>query len=261
MRAIYRQHARFVWLSLQRLGVYPSDLDDVAQDVFVIVHRRLDTFDRRARVTTWLFGICMRVAANYRRRRRWTRELLSGWTEDQRPALLLAADDVLVRREEREIAERALDRLDVAKRAIFVMFEIESLSCLEIAELMSVPIGTVYSRLHSRAPPAGQDHRPRPQTPAAPMSDPVRWNQEPAGGPPPPSCCCAPPPPATARRGRPGAPRRGGRPIPRRSALVARRWSRFATAATAAIVVASLGTTVWALRGRRLAHARPRSRR
>lgn len=148
LRAIYRLHARFVWLSLQRLGVYPSDLDDVAQDVFVIVHRRLDTFDRRARITTWLFGICMRVAANYRRRRRWTRELLSGWAEDERPALLVAADDVLVRREERQIAERALDRLDVAKRATFVMFEIESLSCLEIAELMNVPIGTVYSRLH-----------------------------------------------------------------------------------------------------------------
>jgi RNA polymerase sigma-70 factor (ECF subfamily) len=148
VRAIYRLHARFVWLSLQRLGVQPSDLDDVAQDVFVIVHRRLDTFDRRARVTTWLFGICMRVAANYRRRRRWTRELLSGWAEDDRPALLIAADDVLVRREEREIAERALDRLDVAKRATFVMFEIESLSCLEISELMNVPIGTVYSRLH-----------------------------------------------------------------------------------------------------------------
>ena len=47
-----------------------------------------------------------------------------------------------------EIAERALDRLDVAKRATFVMFEIESLSCLEISELMNVPIGTVYSRLH-----------------------------------------------------------------------------------------------------------------
>jgi RNA polymerase sigma-70 factor, ECF subfamily len=149
VRAIYRLHARFVWLSLQRLGVQPSDLDDVAQDVFVIVHRRLDTFDRRSRVTTWLFGICMRVAANYRRRRRWTRELLSGWAEDDRPALLVAADDVLVRREEREIAERALDRLDVAKRATFVMFEIESLSCLEISEVMNVPIGTVYSRLHS----------------------------------------------------------------------------------------------------------------
>jgi RNA polymerase sigma-70 factor, ECF subfamily len=72
----------------------------------------------------------------------------AGWADDDRPALLIAADDVLVRREEREIAERALDRLDVAKRAIFVMFEIESLTCLEISELMNVPIGTVYSRLH-----------------------------------------------------------------------------------------------------------------
>jgi RNA polymerase sigma-70 factor (ECF subfamily) len=148
VREIYSAHGRFVWLSLQRLGIHPSDLDDIAQDVFMIVHRRLDTFDRRSRITTWLFGICMRVAANYRRRRRWTREVLSGGAEDDRPANLVAADDILMRREERELAERALGRLDVAKRATFVMFEIESLSCLEIAELMNVPVGTVYSRLH-----------------------------------------------------------------------------------------------------------------
>jgi RNA polymerase sigma-70 factor (ECF subfamily) len=149
VRTIYREHGRFVWLSLQRLGIHPADLDDVAQDVFMVVHRRLDTFDRRARVSTWLFGICMRVAANYRRRRRWTHEVLSGGSDDDRPSSLAAADDILVRREQREIAERALNRLEVAKRATFVMFEIESLSCLEIAELMNVPVGTVYSRLHS----------------------------------------------------------------------------------------------------------------
>ena len=149
VRTIYREHGRFVWLSLQRLGIHPSDLDDVAQDVFMVVHRRLGTFDRRARVSTWLFGICMRVAANYRRRRRWTREVLSGGSDDDRPSGLAAADDILVRREQRELAERALNRLEVAKRATFVMFEIESLSCLEIAEVMNVPVGTVYSRLHS----------------------------------------------------------------------------------------------------------------
>lgn len=149
VRTIYREQGRFVWLSLQRLGIHPSDLDDVAQDVFMVVHRRLDTFDRRARISTWLFGICMRVAANYRRRRRWTREVLSGGSDDDRPAALTAADDVLVRREQRELAERALNRLEIAKRATFVMFEIESLSCLEIAEVMNVPVGTVYSRLHS----------------------------------------------------------------------------------------------------------------
>ena len=149
VRTIYREQGRFVWLSLQRLGIHPSDLDDIAQDVFMVVHRRLDTFDRRARISTCLFGICMRVAANYRRRRRWTREVLSGGCEDERPSALAAADDILVRREQRELAERALNRLEVAKRATFVMFELESLSCNEIAELMNVPVGTVYSRLHS----------------------------------------------------------------------------------------------------------------
>lgn len=149
VRAIYRAHARFVWLSLQRLGVHPSDVEDVAQDVFLIVHRRLNSYDRRARITTWLFGICMRVAANYRRRRRWTWEVLTAGSEDRRPAAGALADDLLVRREERRLAEQALARLHVSKRATFVMFEIESLSCQEIAELMNVPIGTVYSRLYA----------------------------------------------------------------------------------------------------------------
>ena len=149
IRSLYGRHGRFVWLSLQRLGVHPPDLEDVVQDVFLIVHRRIESYDRRSRVTTWLFGICMRVAANYRRRRRWTWEVLSGGTEDRRPAVGALADDLLVRREEHRAAEEALERLHVSKRATFVMFEIESLSCQEIAELMNVPVGTVYSRLHS----------------------------------------------------------------------------------------------------------------
>src|SRR5687767_8088682 len=69
VRSIYEEHARFVWMTLQRLGVQPAELDDVAHDVFVVVHRRLHTFDGTSRMTTWLFGICLRLAANYRRRR------------------------------------------------------------------------------------------------------------------------------------------------------------------------------------------------
>jgi len=75
---IYRHHAQFVWLSLQRLGVRPADLDDVAHDVFVIVHTRLGSYDNTSRITTWLFGICMRVAANYRLapRYRWPTQIV-----------------------------------------------------------------------------------------------------------------------------------------------------------------------------------------
>jgi RNA polymerase sigma-70 factor (ECF subfamily) len=149
IRSIYDAHGDFVWLSLQRLGIQPADMDDVAQEVFMIVHRRLESFDRKGRITTWLFGICLRVAANYRRRRRSSHEVLAGDASDDRPSTLTAADDLLVRREERHLAERALSQLDVAKRATFVMFEVESLSCEEIAKIMNVPIGTVHSRLHA----------------------------------------------------------------------------------------------------------------
>ncbi len=149
IRAIYESQANFVWLSLQRLGIKSPDMDDVAQEVFLIVHRRLDTFDRNTRITTWLFGICMRVAANYRRRRRWTLEVPAGDASDDRPSTLVAADDLLARREERHLAEWALSRLGIEKRATFVMFEVEALSCDEIAKIMNVPLGTVHSRLHA----------------------------------------------------------------------------------------------------------------
>jgi len=149
IRAIYDAHAGFVWLSLQRLGVQPADLDDVAQEVFMVVHRRLESFDRTGRLTTWLFGICLRVAANYRRRRRSSPEVLLGDSGDDGSSILAAPDNLLARREERHLADWALGRLDVEKRATFVMFEVESLSCEEIAKIMNVPVGTVYSRLHA----------------------------------------------------------------------------------------------------------------
>ena len=55
--AVYEAHADFVWASLQRLGVRAPDLDDVLQEVFVVVHQRLHTFDGSAAMTTWLYEI------------------------------------------------------------------------------------------------------------------------------------------------------------------------------------------------------------
>jgi RNA polymerase sigma-70 factor (ECF subfamily) len=144
--AIFRAHANFIWLSLQRLGVQHADLDDVAQDVFVIVHRRLDRFDGSSLLTTWLFGICLRVAANYRRKRRFLL-LPTGIIDDA--ALATDPHQDLARREAQRHLERILARMDVAKRAVFVMFEWEGISCDEIARTMGVPVGTVFSRLHA----------------------------------------------------------------------------------------------------------------
>lgn len=149
IRTIYEKHGRFVWLSLQRLGVRHADLDDLAHDVFVVAQRRLHSFDGSSRMTTWLFGICMRVAANYRRRRQNSSEIPTGVSGKNSPATVVPVDELLVLREQRLMAETVLSQLVLGQRAVFVMYEIEALPCTEIAEILGVPIGTVYSRLHA----------------------------------------------------------------------------------------------------------------
>jgi RNA polymerase sigma-70 factor, ECF subfamily len=146
---VFRAHAEFVWAALQRFGVRPEDLDDVLQEVFVVVHKRLPSFRGDAQMTTWLYGICLRVASVHRRRshvrrRRDMREL------DETHSIDLAnPEDELAARQRRATLESLLDELDVEKRALLVMFEIDGLSCEEIAALLGVPLGTVYSRLHA----------------------------------------------------------------------------------------------------------------
>jgi RNA polymerase sigma-70 factor (ECF subfamily) len=77
VRLVYLEHGGFLWRSLERLGVPESDLEDVVQEVLMVVHRRGSSFDRRrSKITTWLFGICLRVARGHRRRAYFRREKL-----------------------------------------------------------------------------------------------------------------------------------------------------------------------------------------
>jgi RNA polymerase sigma-70 factor, ECF subfamily len=146
---IHELHADFVWRSLQRLGVRAADLEDALQEVFIVVHRRLESFEHSSRLTTWLFGICLRVASAQRNRAHVRRERTGAAPEafehgsDARPS----PEQALLEGELRAELERLLDTLDPVKRATVVMFEIEDMSAPEIAELTDVPVSTVYSRL------------------------------------------------------------------------------------------------------------------
>ncbi len=147
--SIHEEHADFVWRTLQRMGIRDADVEDQMQEVFVVVHRRLSTFDGSSRMTTWLFGICMRLAAGYRRRAFRRREqAVADLPEAVEP------DDgdpeqAAMARQARARLVAVLDLMDVEKRAIFVMFELEEIPCETIAEQLGVPIGTVHSRLHA----------------------------------------------------------------------------------------------------------------
>lgn len=144
---VYDAHADFVWRSLQRLGARPADLEDLAQEVFVTVHRKLTTFDGRSKLTTWLFGICLHLVQRHRRRAYLRFEFLHA--EPPERADWQTPEREYARAEAERRLEQLLRRLSPERRATFVLFEIEGTPCEEIAELMSVPLGTVYSRLHA----------------------------------------------------------------------------------------------------------------
>jgi RNA polymerase sigma-70 factor (ECF subfamily) len=146
---VHAAHADFVWLSLQRLGVRDADLQDMHQEVFVVVHQRLHTFDGSSLLTTWLFGICLRVAAAYRRRAYVRREHpVEATPEQPSPAREGPEERVSVRQQSDQL-RAILDELDLEKRAVFVMFEIDELSCDEIATITGAPLGTVFTRLRA----------------------------------------------------------------------------------------------------------------
>jgi RNA polymerase sigma-70 factor (ECF subfamily) len=144
---IHDAHAAFVFRALQRFGVQESDLDDAVQEVFVVVHKKLGTVRGSARITTWLYGVALRVAYRFRRTARRRREdpgeLDQSHVPDSRPG----PDSIAFEREAREQLAAVLDGMDPPKRAVLVMFELERLSTAEIAAELGVPVGTVYSRL------------------------------------------------------------------------------------------------------------------
>jgi len=144
---IHDEHAPFVFRTLQRLGVRESELDDAVQEVFVVVHKKLHTFRGSARITTWLYGVALRVAYRFRRTARRRREepgeLDQAHVADSRPG----PESVAFEREARRQLDAVLDGMDPPKRAVLVMFEIERLSTAQIAAELGLPVGTVYSRL------------------------------------------------------------------------------------------------------------------
>jgi RNA polymerase sigma-70 factor, ECF subfamily len=147
-RAIYDGNFDFVWRSLRRLGVRDADAKDQTQKVFLTVHLRLSEFEGRSELRTWIFGICLRVASDYRRSAAVRREVV---TEPAQIASGAGADrDALSLVESRStamIAEAILNKLSEPQRIVFVLFELEEMSAEQIADLVDVPVGTVRSRL------------------------------------------------------------------------------------------------------------------
>lgn len=146
-REVFEQHAPYVWRCLRRLGVPPRDAEDLCQEVFVVVHRKLAELGSDVPLRAWLYGIAMRKVWDHRRLAHQRHERAT----DKLPegAVDAAQADELDRHTARDLLDGFLDKLDPKQREVFVLYEIEQLAMPEIATALGCPLQTAYSRLHA----------------------------------------------------------------------------------------------------------------
>lgn len=144
-RELFDGYAPFIWRTLKYQGVAERDLDDVTQEVFLIVFRKLPDFEPYASMRTWIYGICVRVASDYRKRARHRHEVLVSEAPESTTEATPSSEA------ERVAAKRQLtemiQRLDEDKRAVLVLHEIENIPMNEVALIVDCPVKTAYSRL------------------------------------------------------------------------------------------------------------------
>lgn len=147
---VFERHGAKMAAWAARLLGPGADVDDVVQEVFLVVQRRLPEFRGDARITTWLYEITLRVACRFRRRarvRRWLglgEAARRGALVSDRPGPLQA----LEARQATETVYAVLERLRERDRTLLILFEIERLSGEEIAALSGTSVGNVWVRLH-----------------------------------------------------------------------------------------------------------------
>lgn len=139
----YRRELDYLIGSLRRLGVPASDVEDVLHEVFLVMLRRWDDYDRARPLRPWLFGIAFRVASG--QRRRGNRELPTAGYEAEN--LSAQPDEVIAAKQSRGLLLEALATLPIERRAVLVMHEVDDISMRVIAEQLGIPLFTAYSRL------------------------------------------------------------------------------------------------------------------
>ena len=147
---IYRTYASGVSRWAHRLAGPSADLNDIVHDVFMVVQRRLPEFRGDAQLGTWLFEITVRVVQTHRRRKtrfwllwgRDTQAYADGLSETTSSPL-----EDLERRESTALLYRFLDELDEKYRTAVILFELEGLSCQQIAVITDTSLANVWTRV------------------------------------------------------------------------------------------------------------------
>jgi RNA polymerase sigma-70 factor (ECF subfamily) len=145
-RQVYDNYFAFVWRAVKNRGVPDAATDDVVQEVFLVVHRKLAEFEGRSTLRTWLSGIVRRVVSDHVKKR--GNQASGQEALDDHP--LESADDPAMDFERRAAAvlvDALLAKMSEPHREVFVLYELEQLTTREIAELTRINENTVQTRL------------------------------------------------------------------------------------------------------------------
>jgi len=145
--ALYRAHFNFVWRTLRRLGVPEPSLDDAAQEVFVVVHRRFADLTPGTSPKAWLYAISQRVASDQRRTVRRKGNLLP--LHDELSTRERNPLESAIQSQANDLVLAFLESLDPDRRTVFILVELEQMSAPEVARIANANLNTIYYRISS----------------------------------------------------------------------------------------------------------------
>jgi RNA polymerase sigma-70 factor (ECF subfamily) len=146
-REVYEHYFEVVWRSAANRGIPRRALDDVTQEVFIVIDRKLPEFQGRSSIRTWVIGIVRRVVADYVRKR--GNQPAGDEPLERELAGDVTTSEALERMDALELLDGLLARMTVDQREVFVLHELEELSGAEIAELTGTNENTVWTRLRA----------------------------------------------------------------------------------------------------------------
>ncbi len=146
LNQLVAEYLKFVWRITRRLGVPPSSVDDAVQQVFVVAATKIDHIED-GRERSFLFGTALRIAKELRRKNGDGREVHDEEAAARAPDASKPPDELTDELHRRLLLDSILAKMPDDMRSVFVMYELEEFTSVEIAGTLGVPVGTVASRL------------------------------------------------------------------------------------------------------------------
>lgn len=146
---LVRQYEGLVLHIVTPIIGHTADREDICQDIFIKVYEKLETFQFRSKLSTWIGNIAYNTSINFLQKRK---NILMGDLFSEQPGVDFSeetfnADEILIEKENTKLLLMAVDRLPGIQKSILLLFHMDELSLEEISQLMEIPVNTVKSHL------------------------------------------------------------------------------------------------------------------